>query len=246
MYKRSPYTWTGLGLLVAGGALLGSSLLIFHQVWLSALSISMLILSFILLALGKTIPNLSPEVCGLLLETGIDNMATLIEELGIKAKAIYIPSSLSNNLPRAFIPLHSNGSTPRITRALPQRLIARYGTSPKEVGLLISTVGSSAAAMLDAKPGASPEELELALTSLFAGRLGIADGTKVSFQNGYIAIAIDRPRFENKVDWSHHCLGGPLATIAASIAAESWDKQVRITREEQHNGKYLVELEVIG
>jgi hypothetical protein len=246
LYKRSPYTWTGLGLLVAGGALLGSALLIFHQVWLSALSISMLILSFLLLALGRTIPNIPPEVCSLLLETGIDNMATLIEELGIKTKAIYIPSSLSNNHPRAFIPLHSNGSAPRITRTLPQRLIARYGTGPEEVGLLISTIGSSAAAMLDDKPGASPDELELALTSLFAGRLGIADGTKVSYQNGRLEIEIDRPRFENSADWSHHCLGGPLATIAASVAAESWDKPVRITREEQSNGKYHVELEVIG
>ncbi len=38
----------------------------------------MLILSFILLALGRTIPKLPPEVCGLLLETGIDNMAAIL------------------------------------------------------------------------------------------------------------------------------------------------------------------------
>ena len=101
----------------------------------------MLVLSFILIALGKAIPKLSPEVCDLLLETGIDNMATLIEELGIKTKAIYLSSSLASNRPRAFIPLHSNGSRPEITKALPQRLIARYGANPEDIGLLMEVKG---------------------------------------------------------------------------------------------------------
>jgi hypothetical protein len=244
--KRSPYTWTGLGLLLAGGALLGAAFFIFNQVWLSALGIAMLIMSFILLALGRTIPNVPPEVCSLLLETGIDNIATLIEELGIRARAIYIPSSPSYDRPRAFIPLNANGSTPQITRDLPRRLIARYGANPEDVGLLIATVGSSAAGMLTTKPGARPDELELALTSLFAGRLGIADGARVSCQDKYINIEIDKPRLKNSADWSHHCLGGPLAAIAASVAAESWGKPVRIAGEELRHGKYHIGLEVMG
>ena len=36
----------------------------------------MLILSLILIALGKAVPKLPPEVCGLLLETGIENIAS--------------------------------------------------------------------------------------------------------------------------------------------------------------------------
>ncbi len=70
-----------------------SAYFIFHLVWLTALGICMLIISFILLALGRTIPKLPPEVCTLLLETGIDNMATIVEELGIRTKAVYLPSS---------------------------------------------------------------------------------------------------------------------------------------------------------
>jgi len=210
-----------------------------------ALSVCTFILSFILLALSRAVPNMPPEVCSLLLETGIDNMATLIEELGITTKAIYIPSSLSTNYPRAFIPLHSNGSTPQITRALPQRLIARYGTNPEDIGLLITTIGSAAAGMLEGKPGNGSDELEHALTSLFAGRLGIADRTRVIYRDNHITVEIHKPHFTASADWSHQCLGGPLATITASIAAESKDKPVKITREEQRNGKYLVELEVI-
>lgn len=211
-----------------------------------ALGICMLILSLIIIALGKAVPKLPPEVCGLLLETGIDNIATLIEEIGIKTKAIYLPSSLTSDRPRAFIPLHSNSSKPEITKALPQRLIARYGASPEDIGLLVSTIGSTATGMLESKPGATPDELESALTSLFSGRLGVADGTRVSCHNNHIKVEINKLRIENGASWSHQCLGGPLATVVASIAAEAWDKPVTIKQEEQLNGKYYVELEVIS
>ena len=187
-----------------------------------------------------------PEVCGLLLETGIDNIATLIEELGIKTKAIYLPSSLTRDRPRAFIPLHDNGGQPKITRALPQRLIARYGASPEDIGLLVSTIGSTAIGLLDSKPGDNPRELEAALTSLFTGRLGVADGTRVFAHDNLIKVEIYKPRLKYRDDWSHHCLGGPLATIVASVSAESWDKPITIKQEEPGNGKYYVELEVIG
>ncbi len=245
LQNKNPYTWSGLGLLIAGGLISLPAYFILHLVWITALGICMLILSFILIALGKAVPKLSPEVCRLILETGVDNIATLIEELGIKTKAIYLPSSLASNRPRAFIPLHSNGSKPSITKALPQRLIARYGTNPEDIGLLISTIGSTAIAMLESKPGATSAELESALTSLFTGRLGIADGTRVICNNGNINVEINKPRLENGASWSHQCLGGPLATMVASIAAEAWDKPMSITQEEQHNGKYYIELEVI-
>lgn len=246
MLRGNSYTWTGLGLLVAGIVHLGASFFIFHVSWLAALGICLIIMSFILLALRKAIPSLPPEVCSLLLETGVENMATLIEELGIKTKAIYIPSSLSNKYPRAFIPLHSNGSSPRISKALPRRLIARYGDDPEDIGLLISTIGSAATGMLATKPGATSNELESALTSLFSGRLGIADGAKVTYQNNHIEIEINKPCLETGADLSHQCLGGPLASIAASVAAESWDKPMQIAREEQRKGKYYIELKVLG
>jgi len=206
----------------------------------------MLILSFILLALGRTIPKLSPEVCGLLLETGIDNMATIVEELGIRTKAIYLPSSLTSGRPQALIPLHSNPSLPPINKALPQRLIVRYGANPDDIGLLLSTIGSTAVTMLESRPGPTPEELESALTFLLTGILGVADRTKVVYHENHIKVEIHNPRIENKATWSHQCLGGPLASVVASVAAEAWDKPVTIKQEEHHRGKYSIELEVAG
>lgn len=244
MTDRNPYMWTGLGLLTTGLFTSVAAYFVFQLTWLTALGICMLILAAILIALGKAVPRLPPEVCGLLLETGIENLATLIEELGIKTRAIYLPSSLASDCPRAFLPLHSNGSRPRITSALPRRLFARYGSGPEDIGLLISTVGSTAATMLETKPGATASELESALTSLFTGRLGIADGTRVICNNGTIHVEIEKPRLETGTSWSHHCLGGPLATVVACVAAEAWNKPMIITQEEQKNGKYCIELEV--
>jgi len=123
LLNKNPYTRLGFGLLTAGILVSPIAYFILDLTWLSALGICMLIMSFIILTLGRTIPKLPPEACGLLLETGVDNMASLVEELGIRAKATYLPSSLTNGRPQAFVPLHSAPSLPPITKALPQRLI---------------------------------------------------------------------------------------------------------------------------
>ncbi len=245
MLNKNPYTWAGLGLLVAGSLVSLSSYFILLLTWLTALGISMLILSFILLTLGRTIPKLSPEVSTLLLETGIDNIATIVEELGIRAKAIYLPSSLTSGKPQALIPLHSNPLPSVITKALPQRLIVRYGATPDDVGLLLSTTGTTAVGMLESRPTPTSEGLESALTSLFRGILGVADGTRVIDHENHITVEIHNPRIENKTTWFHQCLGGPLASIVASIAAEAWNRPVIITQEEQHRRQCSIDLEVL-
>ena len=246
MLNKNPYTWAGLGLLIAGSLVSLSAYFILLLTWLTALGICMLILSFILLALGRTIPKLPPEVCGLLLETGIDNLTAIVEELGIRTKAIYLPSSLTSGRPQALIPLHSNPSPPPINEALPQRLIVRYGANPDDIGLLVSTTGSTAVAMLESRPGSTSDELESALTSLLTGILGVADRTKVVCNENHIKVEIHNPRIENKATWSHQCLGGPLASVVASVVAEAWDRPVTIKQEEHNGRKYSVELEVVG
>ena len=246
MLNKNPYTWAGLGLLVAGSLVSLSSYFILLLTWLTTLGISMLILSFILLTLGRTIPKLSPGVSTLLLETGIDNIATIVEELGISSKAIYLPSSLTSGKPQALIPLHSNPPPSLITKGLPQRLIVKYGASPDDIGLLLSTTGTTAVGMLELRPGPTSAELESALTSLFRGILGVADGTRVINHKNHITVEIYNPRIENKTTWFHQCLGGPLASIVASVAAEAWDRPVTITQEEHRRGKCSIELEVLG
>lgn len=246
MLNKNPYIWAGLSLLIAGSLVSLLAYFILLLTWLTALGICMLILSFILLALGRTIPKLSPEVCGLLLETGIDNMATIVEELGIRTKAIYLPSSLTSGRPQALIPLHSNSSLPSLTKPLPHRLIVKYGASSNDIGLLLSTIGSTAVLLLESRPGPTSAELESALTSLFTGILGVADRTRVVCNENHIKVEIRNPRIENGATWSHQCLGGPLASVVASVVAEARDKPVTIKQEEHRKGKCCIELEVLG
>ena len=206
----------------------------------------MVVLALIFLVLGSTIPRLPPEASALLLETGIDNIASIVEELGITSKGVYLPSSLTGGKPRALIPLHSNPSLPSVGSALPRRLIVRYGAGPDDVGLLLSTVGTAAVGMLESRPGPTSAGLEAALTSLFTGTLGVADKTGVTVSENHISVSIDNPRIENRTTWFHQCLGGPLASIVASVAAEAWDRPVAINREEHGKGKCAIELEVLG
>ncbi|MFC1908305.1 hypothetical protein ACFLXD_00290 [Chloroflexota bacterium] len=244
-FNRNPYTWTGLSLLITGSLITPSAYFVLQLTWLAALGVCMLIISFILLALGRTIPQLPPEICNLIMETGTNNINSLVEELGIKARAIYLPSSLANGKPHALIPLHSNSSLPSITKALPQRLIVRYGNHPDDVGLLLSTIGSTAIGMLERIPGNSSTELESALTSLLIGGLGVADGVSVIHDENRIKVEISRPRIENKANWSNDCLRGPLASIIASVTAEAWDKPVIINYEQSDSNHSSVEIEVI-
>lgn len=244
LLNKNAYTWAGLGLLIAGVLISLIAYFILALVWLTALGICLLILSFVLLTLGRTIPKLPPEVCRLLLETGLDNMATIVEELGIRSKAIYLPSSLTGGRPQALIPLHSNSSPPSLSQSIPRRLIVRYGSGPEDIGLLLSTIGTTAFTLLETKPGSTSSELESALTWLFTGILDVADKTRVKQENNHIKVEIDNHRLENQANWSHQCLGGPLASVVASVTAEAWNKPVMITQEKAHKGKYTIELEL--
>lgn len=247
MLNRNLYTRTGLALLIAGILVSLSSHFILMITWLTALGVATIILSLILLALGSAVPRLPPEFSALLLETGINNIATLVEELGVRSKGIYLPSSLTGGKPQALIPLHANPiSSPKIEEALPQRLIVRYGANPDDIGLLFTTPGTVAVSMLDSTPGHTATELESALTSLLSGKLGVADGTKVFCNENHIRAEISNPSVENKTNWSHQCLGGALASIVASVVAEAWNRPVIIKQEEQNRKHCSIDLEVLG
>ena len=246
MRSKNRYVWAGLGFLVAGGVVSTSAYFILGVTWLTALGVSMLILSFLLLALAGTVPKLPPEVSALLLETGVDNVTAIIEELGIRARAIYLPSSLTSGGVQALIPLHANPSVSSVTEVFPRRLIVRHGADPDDVGLLVTTAGTVAVRMLESKPGPVSAEIESVLSTLFRGILDVADRVTVASHENGITIEIYNPRIESRATRYHECIGGTLASIVASVAAEALDKPVTITREEKLEGKQTVELKVLG
>lgn len=210
------------------------------------MGIAMVIIALILIALGRTIPRLSPEASMMLMETGIDNIASLLEELGIRSKAIYLPPSPTNAKPQALIPLQGKPVNAQAIKSLPRRLIVNYGSSGEDIGLLVTTAGSVASQMLETKPGASPSEYEAALVSLLIGELGAAEKIKVTANKHTVQVIISNPGINSKTSRVDSCLGGPLAQIAATVAAISWDRPFIISKEEHRPERHLIKLEVIA
>ena len=246
MSSRNPYTMAGLVSVLTGitVALLGQ--FIFLVAWITALGIALLILSFVFLVLGRTIPRLPPEYSRLLLETGLNNVTSMVEELGISSRAVYLPASMTGGQIRAWIPFRDDLTDVRQRVTLPDRMIVRYGNRPEEIGLLVTTVGTAAVKMLEQKPGDSLSELEDALTSLVSGILGVADGVTLSESQNQIMAGINKPRIEIDETWSDHCLGGPLASLVASVIVYGRDLPVQVVNEEKIGDRYRVEIQVLA
>jgi hypothetical protein len=212
---------------------------------LTALGISTAILGVISLALGRGQPKISPEATSILLESSLENVSAIIEELGLKSKAVYLPSSMTSGQPQALIPLHLNPNPPNPKTPLPKRLVVKYGPNPEDLGLLITTPGSTVISMLGSKPGSSPADIESALSSVVTGTMDLADSVKVTVSGERIVVEVSSPRLEHRDIWVYKCLGSPLASVAASATAEALGEPVIVDNEEYEKGKSIIELKVL-
>ena len=241
------YSLLGWGLLLAGAGILPTSYLLLQSIPIIALGISLIIIGIICLTLGKTRPKISPELSNLLMNTGVENLSSLLEELGLKARAMYLPSSLCEGKPKAIIPLHHNPHYPIIRKPLQQRLIVSFGEDPEDIGIMVTTTGSNILDTLGKKPGASTEEIDTALNTLLVGTLDIAGGVKVSMRDNRAIVRISHPRLrENSNSWAVQSLGSPTASIAASIVAEALEKPVVIESETSKYQENIIILEIIS
>lgn len=244
---ESIYTRLGMALVLGGTGLSLVSFLLLHSIPLTALGISLLVLGAVCLVMGRASPYISPEASSLLLKAGYKNIAAIVEELGLRAKAVYLPSSLCGGEPQALIPLHSNPSLPSISSSLPQRMIVRFGSRPEDMGLLVTTPGSAAVKLLEKRAEDNPEDLENTLASLLAGTLELVDKVKVRAVERGFQIEMTNPRLEYKdmPFYVYDFLGSPLASIVAAVVAESTGKPVGISSEESERRKRIVILEVL-
>lgn len=230
----------GLGLALAGFMLSSASYIILRSTPLTALGFSTIILGVTSLALGKG--QTPPEAGGLLQEPDSENIVALIEELGLTSKAVYLPSSLTGGKPQALIPLHTNPHPPKPQFPLPKRFIVKYGPSPEDMGLLVTTPGSTIASKATSKLYPAPADLELTLSSVITGTIDLADAVKVSTTGEKIIVEVSNPRLKKKNVRIDECLGSPLASIVGSIVAEALDKPFIIDRETHEKHKSIIEL----
>ncbi len=244
-FSDNRHNLLGVGLASGGGFIAVVSYFVLNSTPLAALGVSMIIMGGVCLALGRTRPKIPPELSAILLQSGLENTAALVEELGLRSKAIYLPSSLTSGHPQALIPLRSNPETVQIREALPKRLIANYGPGPEDIGILVTTPGSASLGMLGSKPGPGAGELETAITSLAVGMLDVADGARAKIVEGRVIIEVMGPRLDSNNIWLYQCLGSPLASIVASLACEALDRPLVIEREAHEQARCVIELRVL-
>ncbi|AKG53547.1 hypothetical protein DGWBC_0884 [Dehalogenimonas sp. WBC-2] len=243
--KLNPYIWAGWSLFIAGILISASSYFILELTWFTAFGLSLLIISFILLALSKSIPKLSPEFSQLLFETGGENLGVLFEELAVSTKAIYIPPSYTSGKSKALIPLATNPTAETLKRPLSNRLIVRYGPELQDIGLLVSTPGTVAMATMETGLEADGSMVGAILTSFFNGSLGIADTVMVSSQNDVIKVSFSQLKHERINDRTDQVLGSAPASVAAAVSAAAWNRPVMISSEGGNARKYDVIIEML-
>ncbi len=239
------YRILGLSFLLAGVIFAPVSYFILSSIPLTAVGISMLILGFTCVALANTRPYISPEASQIILKTGMENIAALLEELGLRNKAVYLPSSMRDGHPQALIPL-KDGDIRQVKGKIPGRLIVRYGSQPDEMAIAVTTPGSINVDMLETKPGPTASEIESAISYILIGLLDLASSISVAMMDNSLSVEINEPRLYYEDIWYYRCLGSPLASIAAAIASEALNKPIRIEKESYAEGKAKIELEVLG
>jgi len=244
MRSWNTYVWLGVGLCFTGVWVAPVAHFLLESTPITALGMSMLILGAVCLVLGRTRPRISPEASSLLLETSVENVSSILEELGLTSRGIYVPSSKAQGVSQALVPLQPNPPS-AIARRLPKRLIVKYGPRPEDMGLLITTPGSVAVRMLESIPGPTAAELEDSLSSVLDGLLDVADAARVSMNGQAVTVRVSHPRLEYSNVRYYQCLGGPVASIAAALAAEATGRPVVVEKEEYSRGNSIIQLRLL-
>lgn len=231
---------------MAGAIFSPVSYFVIGDVPLTAMGLSAIMIGLTAIGLSSTRPSLSPESCEVMLKTGMENISALIEELGLKSKAIYLPSSMRAGKAQAVIPLRDSGDIRQIKGKIPGRLIVRYGSNPEDMAIAVSTPGSINIGMLESKPGPTAAEIEAAASYVLSGLLDLADSVTVNLSEKLVSAEVSGSRIQYEDIWFYQCLGSPLASIIAAISSEALEKPVRIIEEKHSKGKSRVVIEVLS
>ncbi len=195
--------------------------------------LAMVVVGLVVLMLGKTAPALSAELAGLLARTGYENLGRLLEELGTQSRAVYLPSSAVAGAARAMVPLGDGAWTSLDTKPLNDRFIVFYGEGADDVGLLVTAPGCAALGLLPYPPGATMDELTVAITQVAISSLRIARGVEMHEYGDTIEVTFVHESVPER--WLSSvvelCLGSLSASIAAALVSEGRHRRVTVESE---------------
>ena len=241
---RRPYRILGLSLILAGIIFAPVSYFVINSAPLAAAGVSTLVLGFTCFALAGTRPNISPEAAEALLEAGAENIAALLEELFLHNKAIYLPSAMTDNRPRAIIPF-TDKPVRRVGHPVSGRLVVRFGAEPDELAIAVSTPGGANLKMVQEMLGPTRAQLESAMSRVLVGVLDMATSVGVAMEDHRLRVEIAGARLHSENVWYRGSLGSPLASVVAAISAEGLGKPVRIRSETFQKRRTVVDIEVL-
>ncbi len=244
MRSLSAYAQVGTALVLAGVIAAPVFFFVASSISLTALALSATLLGSISLLLARSLPTVPPQAAELILEAGHENLAELLEEIGINSKAIYLPSTLAGGKPRALIPLRADSARATITRPLLRRMIVDFGPAPEDVGILVTTPGTAVIQLLETPPGATSSELEVALARVLVGALDLATSVQVAEEPGGLSVTIAGARLDREALWIFRSLGTPIASITATLVAEGLGAPVMIRSEDRAANRLMIHLEV--
>ncbi len=211
---------------------------------LAALGFSCIILGLVSAMLGNARPEITPEASQMMLRTGVENIAALLEELGLRSRAIYLPAS-GGGRPRAVIPLSEDGPLPGKGKAIPDRLIARYGPNLEDMCLVVTTPGAVSLNGVTLTPGTGPDQIEAVLSHILVGIMDLADSVSVHNLGDRIAVEVTNPKLKYDNVWFYRCLGSTLASIADTVTSQALDRPVRVATEQETGERARIEIEVL-
>jgi hypothetical protein len=162
---NNPYRLLGIGLTFAGAIFVPVAYFVINSIPLTAIGLSSIMIGFTSITLATARPQISPEASQMILETGMENIAALLEELGLTRKAIYLPSSMRTGNAQALIPLGEGIDVQRIKGKIPRRLIVRYGDNPGDMAIAVTAPGGTNLNKMEIKPGPTSGEIEQAITN---------------------------------------------------------------------------------
>ena len=244
--KNNPCRLLGTGLITTGAIFAPVAYFIINSIPLTAIGLSSIMIGFTSIALASSRPQISPEASQMIFETGMENIAALLEELELNNKAIYLPSTMRTGNAQALIPLNRDIDVQSIKGKIPGRLIVRYGDNPVDIAIAVTAPGGTILNKLEIKPGPTSSEIEQALTYVLIGLLDVANSVSVHLSEKQLHIEVTGPKLYYENIWYYRCIGSPIASIVASIASDGLGKPIRIKEESYQKGVNTIQLEVLG
>jgi hypothetical protein len=230
---RRRYVRLGAALCVAGAFILGASVLLLASYPGISSGMALVVLGLVILLLGKTTPELPAELAQLLARNGYENLGRLLEELGLQSRAVYLPTALLSYGARALIPLGENSCTSFDGRQMDDRLVVSFGDGPDDVGVLVVAPGSAALGLLQSPPGATMDEVSVAVTQVAVSSLRIA--RSIGLHDYGDRVSVDFVGENAPTGWLsssvENCLGSLSASVAAAVVAEAKGRRVTIESE---------------